>query len=350
MKKSKALIASILSFEPNEAELREQLGSKNMDWEWFVKASSQLGVMTTAYCRLEQKGLLDLVPEDLDTYLSGITKINRNRNQSLLNQVKELSALFNAHGINHVFTKGCALLASGYFKDFSERLIGDIDLLVETTNLYKAEQLLLNLEYVSAKPTLFGKHKRHRHLPRLVHPDLLGAVEIHSKLLRKNIPKILTPEGILNNRITVNQIYVPTVKTNLDILVLNDMINDFGYLLKSTNFKSCYDSLVLEQQMDTPKDNDKISKYHRVFYALRRSYFEPLAEGSKNRNTSVVKTFYKHINKNGIIRRIYTGLVKVNIGLITCLEGVKLFVKNKRFRADVWNHKSEVIKLFRGEK
>ena len=350
MKKSKASIANILSFEPNESELRTQLGHKNMDWEWFVKASSQLGVMTTAYCRLEQKGLLDLVSEDLNAYLSGITKINRNRNQTLLNQVKELSALFNAHGINHVFTKGCALLASGYFKDFGERLIGDIDLLVEPTNLYKAEQLLLNLEYVSAKPTLFGKYKRHRHLPRLVHPDRLGAVEIHSKLLRKEVPEVLTPEGILNDRIIINQIYVPNADANLDILILNDMVNDFGYLLKSTNFKSCYDSLVLEQQMHPPKDNDKISKYHRVFYALRGSYFEPLAEGSKNINSSVVKTFYKHINKNGLVRRIYTGLVKVNIGLITCLEGVKLFVKNKRFRADVWNHKSEVIKLFRGEK
>ena len=133
MRKSKKSIATILSFESNETELKAQLSGKKMDWEWFVKASSQLGVMTSAYCRLEQKGLLDLVPEDLNAYLSGITKINRNRNQSLLNQVKELSELFNGHGINHVFIKGCALLASGYFKDFGERLIGDIDLIVEPT-------------------------------------------------------------------------------------------------------------------------------------------------------------------------------------------------------------------------
>ena len=100
------------------------------------------------------------VSEDLNAYLSGITKINRNRNQTLLNQVKELSALFNAHGINHVFTKGCALLASGYFKDFGERLIGDIDLLVEPTNLFKAEQLLLNLEYVSAEDYIYLENTR----------------------------------------------------------------------------------------------------------------------------------------------------------------------------------------------
>ena len=64
MKKSKASIASILSFEPNESLLRTQLSDPKMDWEWFVKASSQAGVMTSAYCRLEQKGLLELLPED----------------------------------------------------------------------------------------------------------------------------------------------------------------------------------------------------------------------------------------------------------------------------------------------
>jgi len=124
MKKSKKTIAKILSFEPNEAELRKQLSCETMDWEWFVKASSQLGVKTSSYCRLEQKNLLDLLPDDLNTYLSEITKINRERNKALLQQVKEISNLFNTNNINHVFIKGCALLASGYFKDYAERLIG----------------------------------------------------------------------------------------------------------------------------------------------------------------------------------------------------------------------------------
>ena len=143
MNKSKTTIAQILSFEPNETELRAELNSKTMDWDWFVIASSQLGVMTSAYCRLEQKGLLDLVPRDLNSYLSDITQINRNRNETLLRQVKELSVLFDAHNIPHVFIKGCALMVSGYFKDFGERLIGDIDVLVETSNLLQSRAIII---------------------------------------------------------------------------------------------------------------------------------------------------------------------------------------------------------------
>ena len=350
MNKSKTTIAQILSFEPNETELRAELNSKTMDWDWFVIASSQLGVMTSAYCRLEQKGLLDLVPRDLNSYLSDITQINRNRNETLLRQVKELSVLFDAHNIPHVFIKGCALMVSGYFKDFGERLIGDIDVLVETSNLYKAEQLLLSVEYVSLKNSVFGKYKTHRHIPRLVHKDRLGAVEIHSKILRKKVSNLLDLQEILANRITINQVYVPDAKTNLDVLILNNQVNDFGYLLKFTNFKSCYDSLVLEQQhKNLTNSNYKTSKYHQVFYNLKALYFKKSSEDSSKLKTIIVNNFYKHINQNGIVKRIHTLIVKINIGLITCMSGLRLFVKNKHFRADVWNHKSEVIKLFMGD-
>lgn len=350
MKKNKTSIAKILSFESNETELRNQLSNENTDWDWFVEASSHLGVMTTAYCRLEQKGLLDLVPKDLNTYLSEITKINRHRNESLLLQVKELSKLFTDYKINHVFVKGCALLASECYTDFGERLIGDIDVLIEPTNLHKAEQLLLNLDYASIKPSLFGKYKTHRHLPRLVHPDRLGAVEIHSKLLRKNSSKILNPHEIIKNRNRVSEVYVPKPEVNMDILILNHQINDFGYLFKCINFKTCYDSLVLEQQMNRPKNISIDSKYHGVFFTLRDSYFIPLHKDSINKNIPVVKNFYKHINKKGVLAQIYRKLVNINIRWITCIEGLKLFVRNKDFRLDLWNHRSEVVKLLKGEK
>ena len=241
-------------------------------------------------------------------------------------------------------------MASGYFKDYAERLIGDVDLLVEPTDLYKAEQLLLNLNYVSSKTTLFGKYKRHRHLPRLTHPERLGAVEIHSKLLRKNSSKILNPHEIIKNRNRVSEVYVPKPEVNMDILILNHQINDFGYLFKCINFKTCYDSLVLEQQMNRPKNISIDSKYHGVFFTLRDSYFIPLHKDSINKNIPVVKNFYKHINKKGVLAQIYRKLVNINIRWITCIEGLKLFVRNKDFRLDLWNHRSEVVKLLKGEK
>ena len=348
MKKIKTRIASILSFEANETELKVRLSHKSMDWDWFVRAGSHHGVLTSAYCRLKQKGLLDVMPEDLKDYLRKLTAINRNRNKTLLHQVQELSKLFNSHGIQHVFVKGCALLASGYYMDYGERLIGDIDVLVEPNDLLKAEQILKEADYDSLGETLFGKYKKHRHLPRLVNYKYLGAVEIHSKLLRKEVPKILTTKEILGNQRTINGVCVPSPKANLDILILNHQINDFGHVFKSINLKACYDSLVLEQQKEQ-STNEVTTKYHRLFYTLRALYFNFNTKDSKNTTSVMVKTIYKYLNQNRMVRRIFTKLVNLNIGIVTCLEGLKLFVKNKHFRVDVWNHKSEVVKLLRGE-
>ena len=254
--------------------------------------------------------------------------------------------LFNTHEIHHVFLKGCALLASGYYNDYGERLIGDIDILVESNHLYKAEHLLKEVNYNSQEQTLFGKHKKHRHLPRLIHAEHLGAVEIHSKLLRKEKQNLLTVNTILANQKLINGVSVPRIEDNLDILILNHQINDFGYAFKSIDLKVCYDSFVLEQQQQKEANTLGVSKYHRLFYTLRALYFEPSTKDSI-KTTTVLKTIYAFINKNKIARRIYTRLVNLNIRLMTCLVGVKLFVKNKHFRAEVWAHKSEAIKLLK---
>ena len=180
----------------------------------------------------------------------------------------------------------------------------------------------------------------------MIHPEHLGAVEIHSKLLRKEKQNLLSVNTILENQKIINGVSVPSIKHNLDILILNHQINDFGYAFKSIDLKVCYDSFVLEQQQQKEANTLGISKYHRLFYTLRALYFEPSTKDSI-KTTTVLKTIYAFINKNKIARRIYTRLVNLNIRLMTCLVGVKLFVKNKHFRAEVWAHKSEAIKLLK---
>ena len=181
-------------------------------------------------------------------------------------------------------------------------MIGDIDILVESNHLYKAEHLLKEVNYNSQEQTLFGKHKNHRHLPRLIHAEHLGAVEIHSKLLRKEKQNLLTVNTILANQELINGVSVPRIEDNLDILILNHQINDFGYAFKSIDLKVCYDSFVLEQQQEQQQKEANtlgISKYHRLFYTLRALYFEPSTKDSI-KTTTVLKTIYAFINKNKI--------------------------------------------------
>ena len=102
------VIANILSFENSVDALKQKMTSHSIDWEQFVFIASDYLVLTTCYCRLKQKNLVDFIPEDLALYLEEITTINRNRNLTLLKEIECIATLFNDHKINYVFLKGAA--------------------------------------------------------------------------------------------------------------------------------------------------------------------------------------------------------------------------------------------------
>ena len=145
------LIADILSFNTNQEALSEQFKHKPTDWDAVVIVASQHLMLPALYCQIKAKDLLHLIPEDLQLYLEEITAINRGRNEVLLKEVHEISEILKKEQIDHVFIKGTALLASDVFKDPAERMIGDIDILVE---FYKERKTLRN--YIDFCETLEG--------------------------------------------------------------------------------------------------------------------------------------------------------------------------------------------------
>ena len=94
-----------------------------------------------------------------------------------------ISALFQKEGITHSFLKGSALLVAGYYKDLGERMIGDIDILVENSQLELAHNLLSKQDYDPVHVTFGHDYFEHKHLPRLIPKERLSAVEIHRKLI-----------------------------------------------------------------------------------------------------------------------------------------------------------------------
>ena len=166
------------SVKPSD-DLPEQI--RRQHWDAIVVHGSRQLVIPTLYCRLKQRQLLHLLPEDLDLYLHDITSQNRKRNKAILEEVMMLSTLFKRHHIEHVFLKGTALLASGYYEDIAERMIGDIDILVATKQLDKAFELLQQHSF-KPLPQNFGSHYfEHKHLPRMTTNKFLKLFFITTK-------------------------------------------------------------------------------------------------------------------------------------------------------------------------
>src|SRR5690606_10050655 len=135
------LIADILCFNNNQAELSKYFKQTAINWDNIVVEASKHLMLPALYYKLKTKELLELIPSDLSEYLEEIAEINKGRNEVILIEAREISEIFKNEDIDYVFIKGVALLAGQIFKDQSERMIGDMDILIPPTQIHKAYRL-----------------------------------------------------------------------------------------------------------------------------------------------------------------------------------------------------------------
>jgi hypothetical protein len=294
-RKTIQLIADILSFEHSKTALENSLGNPSCDWDALVMEGSKQLVLPALYCRLKAKQLLHLLPEDLETYLADITQINRNRNQAILEQVQDISKLLNSHDIEHVFLKGTALLALGCYADQAKRMVGDIDILVQPSQVHMAFDLLKSNGYDQT----FGfayENKEFRHLDRLIAEDKLAAIELHTELLNKNHRALIDALSLLNSSRISNGIKVPDPYYLSKHLLLAWQLNDKGHVYKVPNLKSLYDLIVLNAHKDAYFISSALElKYGQSYLALAKLYFKDFSQVSSTTYMTYIVCSHKMI-------------------------------------------------------
>jgi len=328
------LIADILSFKNSIDSLKQKMVSDLVDWEQFVFIASDYLVLTTCYCRLKEKNLLEFIPQDLKLYLEEITTINRNRNNTLLIEIRAISEILNANNINHVFLKGSAFLVKNYYKDLGERMLGDIDVLVDETQIDTSYQLLLDYQYTGTKQGISAKYFDHKHLPRLQSDLNLAAVEVHKKVLLNSYKGILDAKTILNHKECVHGIYVPSDNHLLYHTILNFQANDCGYRYSRISFKSIYDLLVLNNEHDFKMDDTFKPAYFKNYFSIANIFFNDF-------NTFKSKPF---INYLFLLKLKYprfknlidTILEKLQFFKTLLTSRIWFFINNRSYRNDLF--------------
>ena len=104
---------------------------KKLNFEKLIQISSSHLILPALYVNLKKKKILRLFPIDFRNYLKNIYQINYNRNKEILNEAKELFSILKSESINFNFIKGVEYLMSEIYDNLGERMIGDIDILVE---------------------------------------------------------------------------------------------------------------------------------------------------------------------------------------------------------------------------
>lgn len=330
------LIADILSFNNNQVELSKHIKLTPVNWDDVVIISSKQLMLPALYCQLKNKGLLPLIPVDLNIYLKEITDINRGRNENLLKEAHEISRIFNNENIEHVFIKGIALLAGQTFSDYAERMIGDIDILVAQNQLDLSFDILTKYGYTDIVSSILERKNR-RHLPRQVSRQKFGAIELHSEILIQKYKHLISSKQVLKNKRIIDGFAVPSEEDSVKISILSLQINDKAHLYGFLGFKTIYDCLTLNLPTDQTllkKLSDE--KHSESFLQLSSTFFKELTPYK----TSYYSTFSKHYF---IFRlnhpkwgRLIRSLETTSIGIYSRLV---LLATNKSYRRHILKNK-----------
>ncbi|WP_296313639.1 nucleotidyltransferase family protein [Winogradskyella sp. UBA3174] len=337
------LIADILSFDSSNDTLKDQLTQPEMNWDTLVIESSKHVSLPALYCRLRSRKLLDVLPEELQVYLEKITSINRNRNKAILKQVDCLTQLFNTNQIDHVFLKGAALLAAGYYEDLGERMIGDIDILVAKNQVDIAFDLLIQQDYIPSAQTLGAAFFEHKHLPRLTKKKHIAAIEIHRKLFINYQHDELSNTCIISHKQRINLTAIPSPKHLAMHNILNHQINDYGRLYRSTNFRTAYDTLLILRKNTNINFQDlqktsPIKHYFKYF----KIHFNTLGQPSK-RTYRYALGLYRFKLRHVKFQRFWHKLVTLYIFMSSLTTRLYMFLCNSDYRIAIFSDRKRVI-------
>jgi hypothetical protein len=227
--------------------VKHHLINNAIDWESVVKVSTNHYVFPALYCNLKKANLLSYLPTDLVEYMQYITQLNRERNEEIIKQVKELNTLLIENNITPIYLKGVGYIFQDFYDDIAERMIADIDFIISEENYIKAISLIKNFGY-----SKLDKNKHHspffKHYPRLQKENCFASVEIHKELLIEKFSDEFNYPVLIKNCLKINEITLLSYDHQLSLSILANQINDDGFYYKNLTLKHAYDVFLLSKK------------------------------------------------------------------------------------------------------
>ncbi|WP_159517851.1 nucleotidyltransferase domain-containing protein [Sunxiuqinia indica] len=342
------------------SDFRDELIRKvdQVDWYDFVSLCSDHLVMPAIYVRFDKANVLGYLPDELVDHLRQIYEMNTGRNRKILTQVSEITALLNKENIKPTFLKGVAYILDDVYSDVGERMMNDIDFLVDERDYLKCAGLLKSKGYQQEEETPgYIDVADSKHYPRLFHPEWGAAVEIHripvdQAYLNQFNSSLIDREKVFAKKLL--GCYVPSDKHKLVHSFIHSQLSNEGHLYGMISLRGLCDLSKLAERYSLNEALSFIKPKHKAiaYFALadrilgeERAFFE-----HRNISYSILKT--KHILgiRFKIFRTIFRSLIFFSqriIGGYILLPISAIFIKRKReylmrrLRDDSWlkNHR-----------
>jgi len=259
--------------EINKQSIEKQLQSDTIDWDAVVKVSTAHYVFPALYCNLNRAGFLQYLPQELVSYMEHIANLNRERNQQIITQAKDLNTLLLVNNITPIFLKGTGNLLADLYEDIAERMVGDIDFICSKEVYTKAIKVLINNGYFHVDE-LDLTVPDFRHYRRLKIEKNIAAVEIHQELLLKKYANEFNYSFIEKDNQVINGFKVLSYANKLNLSIIANQINDSGYYYKTIALRNAYDVFLLSKKTNAKAAVNTLDKLNHPINCFLATCYE----------------------------------------------------------------------------
>ncbi|GIU00032.1 hypothetical protein TSL6_05380 [Sulfurovum sp. TSL6] len=178
-------LCEIISLSGDKEKIKQKILSDSIDWLCVIEIANRYFLTAALYYSLLDQDMLKFInDEELLAYLEQIYTINLHRNQSIIEQSKEITQILLKKGIKPVFLKGTASLLQKDYKDEGMRFLSDIDFCVFEKDFLQTKKQLLSFGYIPNMndPGIKDIEKHHHWWP-MYHPNWEVSIETHRSIL-----------------------------------------------------------------------------------------------------------------------------------------------------------------------
>jgi hypothetical protein len=333
-----------ISFEEkNRDEIEFILKTTDVDWDTVVKVSTAHYVFPALYCNLKRVDFLKYLPQELVSYMKHITNLNRERNEQIIEQAKKLNNLLLANNITPVFLKGTGNLLAGIYEDIAERMVGDIDFIFSKEDYPKAITILREFGYSEVETLKYYYPDLHKHYRRLQKENSIAAVEIHKELLGiRKYTYEFNYNLVGKDSQVINGVSVLSYANKLNLSIIANQINDYGFEYKTMALRNAYDVFLLSKKTnakDAVNTLDKLTNPLNCFLAACYEVFNSVDSLEYNNTKKVA--FYLSVFNSQFTNRKTTKRkhkrIKIYLFLKSRLNILYKFITYKEYRVWLFN-------------
>ncbi|MDA8957063.1 nucleotidyltransferase family protein [bacterium] len=330
--------------EKNKVEIEIILKTTDIDWDAIVKVSTSHYVFPALYCNFQRANFLHYLPQELVSYMEYITNINRERNEKIIAQAKDLNTLLLANNITPIFLKGTGNLLAGIYDDIAERMVGDIDFIFSKEDYSKAIAILRDFGYSGVY-----EYKYHcptnRHYRKLKKENNIAAIEIHNDFLSKNIKNYTIEFNysfVEKDTQIINGTNVLSYANKLNLSIIANQINDDGFYYKRMALRNAYDVFLLSKKTSAKYAMiklDKLSHPLNCFLAACYEVFDrvdSLEYNKTSKTTSYLRDFNSHF-ATPIRAKTQSRFIKIYLFIKSRLNIIYKAIIYKEYRVWLFN-------------